>query len=113
MKRRFHGHRPPASPPRLWESRLSALRHAVSAADERFQRLARSPIFRTAKAPSSPPSCRKAVRHERPPRSDRIDNRWWHRRSDRSTAERSEEQTSELQSLMRTSYAVFCLQKKK
>src|SRR3546814_6154194 len=27
--------------------------------------------------------------------------------------ERSEEHTSELQSLMRTSYAVFCLQKKK
>src|SRR3546814_4826935 len=27
--------------------------------------------------------------------------------------ERSEEQTSELQSLMRTSYAVFCLKKKK
>src|SRR3546814_7203176 len=29
------------------------------------------------------------------------------------TAGRSEEHTSELQSLMRTSYAVFCLQKKK
>src|SRR3546814_5747991 len=29
------------------------------------------------------------------------------------TARRSEEHTSELQSLMRTSYAVFCLQKKK
>src|SRR3546814_2704594 len=28
-------------------------------------------------------------------------------------AERSEEHTSELQSLMRTSYAVFCLKKKK
>src|SRR3546814_5196769 len=33
------------------------------------------------------------------------DNRWRHRRS--------EEHTSELQSLMRTSYAVFCLKKKK
>src|SRR3546814_5984320 len=30
-----------------------------------------------------------------------------------ATADRSEEQTSELQSLMRISYAVFCLQKKK
>src|SRR3546814_6192649 len=30
-----------------------------------------------------------------------------------SVAERSEEHTSELQSLMRISYAVFCLQKKK
>src|SRR3546814_8535307 len=29
------------------------------------------------------------------------------------TIEKSEEQTSELQSLMRTSYAVFCLKKKK
>src|SRR3546814_2777423 len=31
----------------------------------------------------------------------------------RSTTSRSEEHTSELQSLMRTSYAVFCLKKKK
>src|SRR3546814_7931929 len=31
----------------------------------------------------------------------------------RSTAPRSEEHTSELQSLMRSSYAVFCLKKKK
>src|SRR3546814_9093578 len=34
-------------------------------------------------------------------------------RFDRFTAGRSEEHTSELQSLMRTSYAVFCLKKKK
>src|SRR3546814_7998945 len=33
-------------------------------------------------------------------------------RSERSAVPRSEEQTSELQSLMRTSYAVFCLKKK-
>src|SRR3546814_1818321 len=32
--------------------------------------------------------------------------------SDRSRGQRSEEHTSELQSLMRTSYAVFCLKKK-
>src|SRR3546814_8218421 len=32
---------------------------------------------------------------------------------DRDLAERSEEHTSELQSLMRISYAVFCLKKKK
>src|SRR3546814_5226012 len=32
---------------------------------------------------------------------------------DRHQAERSEEHTSELQSLMRISYAVFCLKKKK
>src|SRR3546814_7556528 len=33
--------------------------------------------------------------------------------ADRRTAQRSEEHTSELQSLMRISYAVFCLKKKK
>src|SRR3546814_5411703 len=45
----------------------------------------------------------------------------WHRRNDthpaqrwfRSCVLRSEEHTSELQSLMRNSYAVFCLNKKK
>src|SRR3546814_9689191 len=35
------------------------------------------------------------------------------RRDDRKVAGRSEEQTSELQSLMRISYAVFCLKKNK
>src|SRR3546814_9101945 len=33
--------------------------------------------------------------------------------TDRTIADRSEEHTSELQSLMRISYAVFCLKKKK
>src|SRR3546814_6311146 len=38
----------------------------------------------------------------------------WHRRSDRDgQIDRSEEHTSELQSLTRISYAVFCLKKKK
>src|SRR3546814_10786882 len=36
-----------------------------------------------------------------------------HRSARRRLAERSEEHTSELQSLMRISYAVFCLKKKK
>src|SRR3546814_1857178 len=36
-----------------------------------------------------------------------------HRRADVGEQERSEEHTSELQSLMRISYAVFCLKKKK
>src|SRR3546814_1132481 len=35
------------------------------------------------------------------------------RRSERDLGDRSEEHTSELQSLMRISYAVFCLKKKK
>src|SRR3546814_7268301 len=47
---------------------------------------------------------------------------WWHLRcpgrsafhpSNRGRKSRSEEHTSELQSLMRISYAVFCLKKKK
>src|SRR3546814_5984993 len=37
----------------------------------------------------------------------------WFDDSDRSAKRRSEEHTSELQSLMRISYAVFCLKKKK
>src|SRR3546814_9740897 len=39
---------------------------------------------------------------------------WWRRRGPvaPATARRSEEHTSELQSLMRISYAVFCLKKK-
>src|SRR3546814_5319369 len=37
----------------------------------------------------------------------------FHTPSTGDLAERSEEHTSELQSLMRTSYAVFCLKKKK
>src|SRR3546814_7091612 len=48
--------------------------------------------------------CRAAQRGEPAPPSDRG--------PDRRTAERSEEHTSELQSLMRISYAVFCLKKK-
>src|SRR3546814_4970540 len=37
---------------------------------------------------------------------------WYKRVGDPRTDERSEEHTSELQSLMRISYAVFCLKKK-
>src|SRR3546814_5697625 len=38
---------------------------------------------------------------------------WIGRRASSAAAARSEEHTSELQSLMRISYAVFCLKKKK
>src|SRR3546814_1545994 len=37
----------------------------------------------------------------------------WHEKRYKAIAKRSEEHTSELQSLMRNSYAVFCLKKKK
>src|SRR3546814_3769806 len=47
------------------------------------------------------------------PRSkDRVRREGEHRAQRRGRARRSEEQTSELQSLMRTSNAVFCLKKK-
>src|SRR3546814_10533916 len=59
---------------------------------------------------------RQALRGERGGRADRTD-RARHllpaSRRDRSFRNRSEEHTSELQSLMRISYAVFCLKKKK
>src|SRR3546814_7237547 len=50
---------------------------------------------------------RRSRRH-RPPTSD-----WGERLTRRCGDRRSEEHTSELQSLMRNSYAVFCLQQKK
>src|SRR3546814_1885929 len=49
----------------------------------------------------SPPAFTAAVKRGASPFSPNV------------TAERSEEHTSELQSLMRISYAVFCLKKKK
>src|SRR3546814_3441409 len=42
----------------------------------------------------------------------RVELRRWLRRLHDRTGQRSEEHTSELQSLMRISYAVFCLKKK-
>src|SRR3546814_5696798 len=58
-------------------------------------------------------------RHRLEPRADPVEARMGAarlrhgRRPARSATRRSEEHTSELQSLMRISYAVFCLQKKK
>src|SRR3546814_3498008 len=54
-------------------------------------------------------------RRSRPSQAPRTDLAQWRlqfRRCDRRTGKRSEEHTSELQSLMRISYAVFCLKKK-
>src|SRR3546814_7718658 len=52
--------------------------------------------------------------------AERRPTAWWHLEAARrhmgvrlAIGQRSEEHTSEPQSLMRTSYAVFCLQKKK
>src|SRR3546814_992385 len=57
----------------------------------------------------------RLLRHELDGAADaeRRRHRRRHRRHDRRPDRRSEEHTSELQSLMRISYAVFCLKKKK
>src|SRR3546814_10662880 len=54
--------------------------------------------------PSKSDKCRHSRRDDRNARADADAD---------ANGERSEEQTSELQSLMRNSYAVFCLKKKK
>src|SRR3546814_2663356 len=53
--------------------------------------------------------CRQAPRHAQAPPED--DSRCPRRRHHERARRRSEEHTSELQSLMRISYAVFCLKK--
>src|SRR3546814_1523569 len=74
----------------------------------------RHPLFRrlTGAEPrwSDWPASPAGPAHGRPHRRIRL----WHRGdAQRSAQRRSEEHTSELQSLMRISYAVFCLKKKK
>src|SRR3546814_7330821 len=61
-------------------------------------------LFRSRDVVSPAPSWQKSVRHSAKNPADRP---WPDRHR------RSEEHTSELQSLMRISYAVFCLKKKK
>src|SRR3546814_2227486 len=56
---------------------------------------------------------RGRCRWRRCPRLPAADRRGRHRRAGTSAAPRSEEHTSELPSLMRISYAVFCLKQKK
>src|SRR3546814_1875240 len=70
-------------------------------------------LFRSHPAPPrsthGSPGCQAPpIRHQNPPRPSPI-----RRRRPASPIRRSEEHTSELQSLMRISYAVFCLKKKK
>src|SRR3546814_15394865 len=66
-----------------------------------YTTLFRSDIRRLANRSHSPPT--KLPKQKR---------RWEPKMADTSSAKRSEEHTSELQSLMRISYAVFCLKKK-
>src|SRR3546814_9370971 len=62
-------------------------------------------LFRSALAARGHPARRPLVQQARPVRQARL-------RGARRFHRRSEEHTSELQSLMRSSYAVFCLKKK-
>src|SRR3546814_9632504 len=55
---------------------------------------------------------RDSERPPAPPGARRCDRVWLRYVAARPAANRSEEHTSELQSLMRISYAVFCLNKK-
>src|SRR3546814_10647575 len=84
-------------------------RHIASAAWRRAGRRA---------SPQAPAEWQSIYRHGRRPEADgRLRNDGLGGRTDRRSRRpnrgRSEEQTSELQSLMRKSYAVFCLKKKK
>src|SRR3546814_11884918 len=61
---------------------------------------------------SSPPNVGHCA-WEGPLETARCSEEWLQAAETRKTSSRSEEHTSELQSLMRISYAVFCLKKKK
>src|SRR3546814_8940009 len=66
-----------------------------------------SDLFRQGARRSRPGTHRRALRGRRRRRQDRLVGQ------EEQLLQRSEEHTSELQSLMRISYAVFCLKKKK
>src|SRR3546814_4284474 len=71
-------------------------------------------LFRSVSARAFSPTCATTCRRVQPGTSEGASS--WSLRSSLSLREkyaRSEEHTSELQSLMRISYAVFCLKKKK
>src|SRR3546814_7492684 len=78
-----------------------------------------APILTLAARPCAALSMRKKRRRNRRPghardeRAVRSDRRGIRHRDHRSVGRRSEEHTSELQSLMRISYAVFCLKTKR
>src|SRR3546814_2824558 len=69
---------------------------------------AKAPTTATRTSSSGSRASAKRARSEGGAREERIARRFW-----AGVAARSEEHTSELQSLMRISYAVFCLKKKK
>src|SRR3546814_9556966 len=68
-----------------------------------------TPLFRSELAAADERDRRRRAARRLALGREEAPRRW---RMRRTNAERSEEHTSELQSLMRTSYAVFCLKKK-
>src|SRR3546814_3043020 len=100
--------------------RLLTVRHPCHACAQRLRSARASPVLHACALPHSPPdesrhSLRQRLRNPCPPppfdqRPVHLDE-LHHARA--NGAQRSEEHTSELQSLMRISYAVFCLKKKK
>src|SRR3546814_9816026 len=77
-------------------------------------------LFRSPLWTQRPPACPRSARPFRgreglPPRASAKEDGFCRSRQNiaRPSSRRSEEHTSELQSLMRISYAVFCLKKKK
>src|SRR3546814_6934005 len=91
--------------------RAAACRAVEMRRRERVRRAAApTPVRRAAAAPV--PAADTHLRRVRPAWERPHESGRWHPPSARFTFRpRSEEQTSELQSLMRTSYAVFCLKK--
>src|SRR3546814_6193328 len=83
---------------------VSASRHRFAVVGYRFDSLAAVPVQRRA--------CQKHQRHGCR-QCDEECNQYFVEDNARLQDRRSEEHTSELQSLMRISYAVFCLKKKK
>src|SRR3546814_7004447 len=114
----------------LFRSPLITSRGAVPRASRDLSRAIREPCF--GNKPAAPHPHRYSHPHPRSPAKDRCDGRvgfgadqfgagkqllrgrrLLRRRRAFAFGVRSEEHTSELQSLMRISYAVFCLKKKK
>src|SRR3546814_5739268 len=90
----------------LFRSRSRTTAHHVHRVRHRYPDRGADPACNT----SSPDAGRSRGRGHRRSHPDRASGTWKEIRGIRA---RSEEHTSELQSLMRISYAVFCLKKKK
>src|SRR3546814_1818849 len=99
----FHASSPSAKSSRMGQSGRSSPRHRSTRSASAIRMDLRSAIFRSSAFRFSPVSALPLA----------LDRRLSRQRSSRSRTSRSEEHTSELQSLMRISYAAFCLEKNK